>query len=361
MLARLRRSSAALALIVAACACVSAEARAAGGPGCEAGAPCADLDHDGYVACACAAPGVACDCDDTDPTAFPGAPERCDSPKDQNCDGVVRASCGEKMGCLGGMCVQECVPLDDFGCGIGNRCESQPNGQRLCAGPDCTAFGCLPGFTCDDTKVCVADCTPNVKCPQGQLCRGTNCSDPCDGVVCGAGSSCRAGQCVASCDCSPGSMGCAAGETCDRALAVPRCVESSCAGVVCASGSHCAGGTCVDDCAGVVCPPKRVCQHVTKGDGTSRGECVDLCPPGTCLVPLVCNWRTGACDQPKYPEAGLEPVDVGGDDDVLLAAGAGITCTTNGLARASATGGLAAVLSFGILLVRRRARRRRGR
>lgn len=356
-----RRLLAALAVFTAAGLAGAPDARAAGGPGCEAGAPCPDSDHDGYVACACAPQGTACDCDDTDPTAFPGAPERCDATKDKNCDGVVAASCGAKMGCLGGMCVQECVPLDDFGCGIGNHCESQPSGQRLCAGPDCTAFGCEPGFTCDDTKVCVPDCTPNVKCPAGQLCRGTNCSDPCDGVACGPGSSCRAGQCVASCDCSPGSSGCAAGETCDRSAPVPRCIEASCLGVSCPSGKRCAGGACIDDCAGVVCPPKRVCRHVAVDGGSERGECVDLCPLGTCVLPMVCDWRTGTCEPPKYPEAGLAPVGLGGDADALFAGGAGLTCTTNGLARASATGGLGATLAFGVLLLRRRLRRRRSR
>ena len=353
-----RRSSLAALSVVMTVSAWTVVARASSGPGCDAGAPCTDGDHDGYVACACAPPGVPCDCDDADPTAFPGAPERCDAPKDQNCDGVLRKPCGDKMGCLGGMCVQECVPLDDFGCGIGNRCEAQPSGQRLCAGPDCTAFGCLPGSTCDDTKVCVADCTPDVKCPSGQLCRGTNCADPCDGVVCVAGSSCRAGQCVASCDC-PGASPCQAGEACDLTAPDPRCVEASCVGVLCAGGTHCAAGACVDDCAGVVCPPKRLCKHVTRSAGTERGECVDLCPLGTCVLPTVCDWRTGTCESPKFPEAGLEPVDLAGDSDVLFAAGAGLTCTTSGLARASATGVVGAVLSFALLLLRRRARCRR--
>lgn len=362
-MSRRRRSAAVLAVVVATCASSTAagDARASEGPGCEAGAPCADGDGDGFVACACAPAGAACDCDDRDPNTFPGAPERCDSPKDLDCNGMPGAStfCGDKRGCLDGMCVMQCPPLDDFGCGVGNRCEQQANGIRLCAGPDCTAFGCLPGFTCDDAKHCVADCTPDVKCPLGERCRGTNCTDPCASVTCGAGSTCRDGQCVAACDCSAGSSGCAAGETCDRSLPVPRCVEQTCAGVACAGGSHCAGGACVDDCAGVVCPPKRVCEHRANDAGVLRGECVDLCPPATCPLPKVCDWRTGGCLDPSFPEAGLVPVPaVGGEDEALFVGGAGITCNMHGLASASATGALASVLSFALLALRRARRRR---
>ena len=91
-----------------------------------------------------------------------------------------------------------------------------------------------------------------------------------------------------------------------------------------------------------------------------HGACVDLCPPGTCDVPKVCEWRTGACKDPQFPEAGLTAVPGGsGDDDLLFAGGAGITCNTHGLARASAGGALACALSFGLLLVRRSRRRRR--
>ena len=357
-----RCSAAAVAAIVvtAAWTTCATNARASAGPGCEAGAPCPDSDGDGYVACGCAPAGVACDCDDHDPNAFPGAPERCDSTTDLDCDGVAGSACGDMRGCLRGMCVMQCPPLQDFGCGIGNQCEQQPNGLRLCSAPDCTAFGCLPGFTCDDTKTCVPDCTLDVKCPFGERCRGTNCTDPCASVTCGAGSTCEKGQCIASCDCSPGSSGCAAGETCDRSLPVARCVKQACAGVACPAGSHCSGGGCVDDCAGVVCPPKLVCRHVAKDAGVTRGECVDLCPPETCPLPKVCDWHDGSCHDPKYREAGLFPVPaVAVDDDVLFAAGAGMTCNMHGLAGASATGAVASGLSLALLFARRARRRRR--
>jgi len=129
---------------------------------------------------------------------------------------------------------------------------------------------------------------------------------------------------------------------------------------VCAGGSHCAAGKCVDDCAGVVCPPNLVCEHVASDGGVMHGACVDLCPPGTCPVPKVCDWRTGGCKDPEFPEAGLVavPADLV-EDDALVAGGAGITCNTHGLARASAGGALASALSFALLLARRARRRRR--
>lgn len=355
-----RHRSAVLAVVVAASAWAlsATAARASSGPGCEAGAPCPDNDGDGFVACACAPPGVACDCDDDDPNAYPGAPERCDSPKDLNCDGIASGACGEKRGCLDGMCVMECPPLDDFGCGIGNGCIQQPNGQRLCQGRDCTIFGCVQGFTCDDAKHCVPDCTPDVRCPFDERCRGTTCVDPCANVACGGGSACRDGQCVAACDCFAGSSGCRPDEACDRTLPVPRCVAQSCAGVVCAAGSHCAGGSCVDDCAGVVCPPKLVCEVVANDGGVPRGECVDLCPAGKCALPMVCAWRTGACEAGAFREAGLQPLPPEAAPDLLFAGGAGVACTTNGLAGASATGGVAGVLWLAMLLARRALRRR---
>jgi len=46
--------------------------------------PCEDLDGDGHEAAWCGGD----DCDDTDPTVYPGAPEICGDGIDQNCDGI---------------------------------------------------------------------------------------------------------------------------------------------------------------------------------------------------------------------------------------------------------------------------------
>jgi hypothetical protein len=361
-----RSPRAVMAAIVAVAAIGTAgaatSAHATVGPGCEAGAPCADGDGDGFVACACAPPGVVCDCDDSDPRSFPGAPETCDSPKDHSCSGVAGDSCGAEAGCLGSVCVPECIPLDDFGCAPYAHCESQPNGQRLCAGPDCSIYGCPSGSTCDDAKTCIANCNAGVRCPFGQRCRGFGCVDPCDGVVCAAGAACENGVCVASCDCLPGGAGCPSGQACDRSKPEARCVEQSCVSVTCAVGSHCVGGACVDDCAGVVCPPLRVCKQIAKDGGVTRGTCVDLCSPNPCALGFLCEWRTGACVPAPIREAGLDPVRPLSEDatEQLSVGGGGISCATGGLARASATVAISAALSFALLLARRAHRRRRG-
>jgi len=361
MLPRRRRKRWSLVLTLAASFAgttfMTTHTRAGVGPGCEAGAPCADVDGDGFVACSCAAPGMPCDCDDADPLAFPGAPEACDGTKDLDCSGDAGRSCGSKKGCLRGVCVPECIPLDDFGCAPYAHCETQ-NEQRLCTG-DCSIYGCPPGSTCDDTKTCLADCNAAVRCPFGQRCRGFGCVDPCDGIACGEGSTCSDGRCVASCDCSPGNTGCGAGEACDRSAPVARCVEAACAGVVCPGATHCARGACIDDCAGVVCPPKRVCLNVASDGGALHGSCVDRCEPNPCALPQGCDWRTGKCLDPTFPEAGLEPVnDTEPQPEALFVGGAGASCTAGGLGRVSMLGGAASALAFALLVTRRAARRR---
>jgi hypothetical protein len=306
-------------------------AYAAAGPGCDAG-PCADNDGDGFISCACAPPGQTCDCDDNDPKAYPGAPEACNADKDFACNGPgsVGDDAGSKCvfgyGCLGDLCVPRCRPLDDFGCDNGSSCiRNEPTNERLCKPSDCTAFGCPPGFTCDDAKNCVPNCAPDVKCPYGQRCRGFACIDNCAGVSCAVGAVCNSkdGRCVPSCGCSGAT--CAANETCDLLDAsVPSCIETACIGVTCPEGQHCLGGTCIDDCKDVVCPPERLCRVISRNGNRARGECIDLCNPDPCQgTPNTCEWRDGGCVPPSVDEGGLVSTTNRNASDINFVGGGG--------------------------------------
>lgn len=324
---------------------------------CDAGTVCPDDDKDGFAKCGCPWSGTPCDCDDSDPTSFPGAPETCDSTKDNNCSGTVADRCPNKKGCFASACVPECIPLDDFGCASGSSFWRAPGSEIcLCAPKDCTIFGCPAGQTCDDSKTCIANCSSSVRCPHGQVCRGFGCVDPCADVTCPEGAVCTGGRCLPSCACDPGSR-CPPGEACDLTVPVPSCVDPACVGVRCPVGSHCERGACIDDCEGVVCPPKRVCRKVSVNGGPSQAKCVALCSPNPCKPGYECQWRTGACTPLPVAEGGLvAPAD---PVDPLDVSGAGWLCSTSGLARASALTGLTGIGGFVAFALRIRSRRRR--
>lgn len=345
----LRRFALSVVLVLAVSHALERPASAQGA--CDAGVICTDVDHDGFLACGCPHAGTPCDCDDADPTTFPGSPEACDAPRDNDCNGVVPDRCAAKRGCLGSVCVPECVPLSDFGCAIDSTFAPQPDGRCLCAPKDCSLFGCPPGFTCDDAKTCVPSCHPGVKCPHGQRCRGFGCVDPCAEVTCPAGAACRDGLCVPSCGCCPD------GEGCDPAASPPACIETRCIGVRCPGGLHCENGACVDDCAGVVCPPQRVCRLVSRNGAPARGACVDLCSPSPCKPGFACDFHSGACTPLPTAEGGITaPEDV---DDGSEVAGAGWRCSSSGLARGSVMMAFAGFGALVVLAVRRRRRRAR--
>ncbi len=120
------------------------------GEECQAGtcvpAECIDLDGDGY--------GINCDkggdCDDSDDSVYPGAPELCDG-KDNDCDQVGDSGiqcglfcCAESELCLSGACVRDTGDCDDDGdcqedsyCHEGD-CIPYGTGPRGELNPDCT-------------------------------------------------------------------------------------------------------------------------------------------------------------------------------------------------------------------------------
>jgi len=353
-----RRFGVAVALAVAlALGFVEEAALATEGPGCTS-VVCPDNDGDGFNACACLLSSVPCDCNDSDPNVYPGAPEACDVTGDRDCkirpstiDGgapVFVEPCPSLTACLDGVCVDRCVPQDDFGCPGGSTLGPATDaGPCLCIPLDCSVFGCPPGQTCDQPlgpqgpKACVPTCGASVRCPFGQTCRpGAGCVDPCAGIDCPLGGTCRDGHCVASCGCT-GSPPCGAGETCDMARVPPACVDAACAGVACPAGQHCEKGACFDDCKDVVCPATRVCQTVS-----GHGECRDLCSPNPCPpASTECDWRTGKCIPRPVAEGGLSlpPGSIPGDDLVVVGAG-WILCSSTAGTASSFTSGVVVVL-----------------
>jgi Putative metal-binding motif len=178
-----------------------------------------DKDGDGHAPAICGGD----DCDDSDPTVYPGAPEICDG-KDNDCNGKI----------------------DD--------------GKNLCPGlAVCTQGAC----TCAAANTCGADCvdkqTDNANCgtcfnacPSGATCKSGQC-------VCNATATLCNGLCVDttsdSNNCSACNHACPNGSTCH---------QSAC---VCQSGLTMCGGQCVDtqtdltNCGGCNKPCSGECQN----------------------------------------------------------------------------------------------------
>jgi hypothetical protein len=298
---------------------------------------CTDADDDGF-----APEGGTCgpvDCDDDDPDAFPGAPERCNG-VDDDCDAATdeepaasaacATACTATAQCQAGACVTTPVVCND-----GNPCTSDAcdpmAGCQFTDQPD--GLSCSDGNVCTGEEVCVdGACTnaPDLVCTDGNSCTVDTCAPP---------NGCRnlpvSGCCTTDADCADASA-CTVNERCDGGQCVSDpvscndgnpCTNDSCSpaggcanipvvnGISCGDGDVCNGqetcqaGTCqpgpaldcndANACTADACNPASGCtQQSTPGCCTADADCADAsactvnerCVANACVSdPLVCN------------------------------------------------------------------------
>ncbi|WP_437572638.1 hypothetical protein [Sorangium sp. So ce542] len=311
----------------------------------EAGQPCevdenvgacrlgiSDCDAQGAVICT--------------PFVLPGSQaEQCDG-VDNDCDDVIdeEAPCPESQVCNRGRCVDRCGSAE-FPCEQGFVCQ-----RGLCVEQACVDVMCEVGEVCRGGE-CSAPCD-GVVCPHDQVCRAGRCIDPCQDVVCNSGQVCEGGVCVLQCNC----RGCPTNERCD--MESGRCVEAACADVSCDEGTYCREGACVDVCDGVACPAGERCE---------AGACVEAPPPPTTATTSIGagldtvassgagDAASGSGGAPASGSGGAPPAGAGGG-----ASGGGESsgCGCRLGADTPSAGGVAALLLAAGLAFRRGARRR---
>ncbi|MFT3768251.1 MAG: MopE-related protein [Minicystis sp.] len=278
-------------------------------------AVCPDADNDHYVDCNCPGAPPVCDCNDSDPTVHPGAPEACDAQSDLNCDNMTGTACAAGLICHQSACIPTCGTGENPYCPPGSSCQNVPGKGNLCVTDNCN---CSAGQVCIDNQ-CVDACQ-GVTCPGSQVCLDGQCFDPCSTIQCPQGQFCQAGQCVFPCGCFAGDIGCNGGYVCNKGNADPAadtntCVPPLCKGVTCPTGQTCeattgqcvsfcnnnvhcpagqkcddTAGGCIPNCQGKSCPDKFACDPMD-------GECKDVsCENVTCFPPQKCE--NGACVTP---------------------------------------------------------------
>ncbi len=298
---------------------------------------CIDADGDGYGkngASDCQYPGKK-DCDDSNSQVNPGGKEVCDG-KDNNCDGYVDnqtpgspaaitgncaiAPCGNpgtrtctngSWGACGGTkCIvcgdgtcskptENCFNCSqDCGCKTGYKCSNNQCVQNCtCDNRQCGPDSCGQGSCgrCPDSRyVCSSSGQCSLRCGNGTIENGEDCSSCPQDASCSNGKQCVNGKCI-TCSCTGkqcGDDGCGkncgawqTGYSCDSAgKCVPPtnpcsnctsnqvCYNNACCTKQC-SGKQCGNDGCGGDCG--TCPG---------GYGCSSGQCVrnGSCPDNIC-------------------------------------------------------------------------------
>jgi hypothetical protein len=196
--------------------------------GCMPGNPNCDADADGFPA--------GLDCNDNDPTVFPGALEACDG-RDNNCNGLIDENCG---GCMPG---NPNCDVDGDGVPAGMDCNDNdpnvfPGAPEMCDGRDNDCNGMIDencgGATC--SAVAQTGCPAGLACylvdasgattclPPGHLPRGAGCME---GVLneCAPPAACASPDganffCFGICD-PMNPSGCGPGQQCQAAPGLP--------------------------------------------------------------------------------------------------------------------------------------------
>jgi len=167
----------------------------------EVGCICPDADGDGFQLAVCATgPG---DCDDTNATVHPGAPEICTDGLDNDCNGLVDVL--DEAVCLAGGVDGDLDGYKDAACG-GSDCDDtdpfvNPGMQEICDGKDtdCNGFQSSTDRDTDGDGVamCAGDCddtNPGVYPMALEIC-DDGVDNNCDGAIDAADGQCSAPFC----------------------------------------------------------------------------------------------------------------------------------------------------------------------
>lgn len=239
-----------------------------------------DKDGDGHSPAVCGGD----DCNDADPTIFPGHSEVCDG-LDNDCDGTIDndATCDDPLtSCQSGACA--CRPENL----CNGACVDKQIDPKHCG--DCMT-SCATGAECVN-GVCTCD-APNIVC-------GNTCIDPTtDDYNCGAcGTVCNAGfTCVqGSCACPPGTDAC--GTDCTQFAIDP--LNCGACGNACGASQYCDAGACqcglIDET-----PCGSSCANLMN-DSQNCGVCGNVCGPnegcdnGTCTACASLSYCRTCCD-----------------------------------------------------------------
>ena len=254
-----------------------------------------DLDGDGFMdACG--------DCDDSNASVYPGAPEVCDG-LDNNCDGIPE---GDADGDGIEVCAGDC---DDGNAAI------YPGAIELCDGidSDCSGFA-EPDTDGDGVRLCSGDCDDN----DSAVFPGA--PETCDGIdsACNGGSELDADgdgfrACGGDCNDNNSAVNPSAVETCDG-------LDTNCDGIADVDGDGDGVPACAGDCQdadNTVYPgAPESCDGVdTDCDGASEADadgdgyraCAGDCDDGNHAVypgaPETCDGMDSACDGGAEPDA----------------------------------------------------------